>query len=112
MPKDWKEVFQEELCKHGIELNLDEKKVKGLIPTCWQPKCSEGESVCDFVAYIDADAEVPVRSTLTHPDHGKLTVVSNNLQPSQNLPIYRILTLEKSPNPKQGSSEVSEPNPS
>jgi len=93
MPKEWKEVFQEELCKHGIELNSGDKKVKGLIPTCFQPKCLEGEHF-DLVAYIDADAEVPVRSALTGPNHEKWTVLSNDPDPSQNPPTHRILRLE------------------
>jgi hypothetical protein len=103
MPKDWKKVFQEELCQHGIELDFDGRKVKGLVPTCMQPKCLEGESA-DLVAYIDADAEVPILSTLTDPHHGKLTVVSNDPEPSQNPPAYRILMLEKCSDSKQGGS--------
>lgn len=94
MPKDWKKVFQEELCQHGVELDFDGGKVKGLVPACIQPKCLGGESA-DLVVYIDADAEVSVRSTLSDPKRGKLTVVSNDPEPSQKPPMYRILMLEK-----------------
>jgi len=81
MEKDWRKVFQKELCEHGIELDLDGKKFKALITTFKQSKCSEAETGGleheDIIAYIDADIEVPDGSIITSSNGEKLTVVSH-----------------------------------
>ncbi len=101
MEKDWRNVFQKELCEHGIELDLDGKKFKGLITTFRQSKCSEVEMKSergDTIAYIDADAAVPpTGSILTSSNGKKLTVVGNKLESQIGTsPIFRVLFLKHS----------------
>ena len=100
MEKDWRKVFQKELCEHGIELERDSdgKKIKGLITTPKFSKCSETElfKEGDSIAYVDADSEAPVGSIITSPDGQKLTVVSNKPESQSGIsPIFRTLILKK-----------------
>ena len=99
MLKDWKKVFRDELCEHGVELDSDGKKIKGLITTPRFSKCSETElfKEGDSIAYVDADSEVPVGSSITSPNGKKLTVLSNKpeSQGSGTSPIFRTLILKK-----------------
>ena len=101
MEKDWKKVFRKELCEHGIELDLDGRKLKGLITTFRQSKCSEVETKFergDFIAYIDADIEAPpIGSIITSSNGEKLTVVSHKLESRiRTPPISRVLFLKHS----------------
>jgi hypothetical protein len=101
MEKDWRKVFQKELCEHGIELDLDGKKFKGLITTFRQSKCSEVEMKSergDTIAYIDADLEVPpIDSIITSSNGEKLTVVSHKLEGRIGIPpIFTVLFLKRS----------------
>ena len=101
MEKDWKKVFQKELCEHGTELDLDGRKLKGLITTFKQSKCSEVEMKFergDLIAYIDAELEAPpIGSIIMNSNGEKLTVVGNKLESRIGTsPISRVLFLKRS----------------